>query len=49
LSYAPFTRMFGWKLQEHVKPLLENVLAEIRRSKYHAYHNIHIITARRPL
>lgn len=48
LSFAPFTRVNRWDLNEHVKPLVEAVRTQICNKKIHAYNNIHIWTARRP-
>lgn len=48
LSFAPFTRINRWDLNEHVKPLVEAVRREICNRKIHGYNNIHIWTARRP-
>ncbi|KAF2868712.1 methyltransferase LaeA [Massariosphaeria phaeospora] len=48
LSFAPFTRVYRWDLNDHVKPLVEAVRAQICNKKIHAYNNIHIWTARRP-
>lgn len=48
LSFAAFTRVNRWDLNEHVKPLVEAVRTQICNKKIHAYNNIHIWTARRP-
>ncbi|KAF2258450.1 methyltransferase LaeA [Lojkania enalia] len=48
LSFAAFTRVYRWDLNEHVKPLVESVRKQICNRKIHAYNNIHIWTARRP-
>jgi len=48
LTFAPLTRVYGWDLNAHVRPLLENVRRELCNRKIHAYNNIHIWTARRP-
>lgn len=48
LSLAPFTRIFKWQTS-HFEDLLKQVQKEICNSKIHAYHNMHIITARKPL
>jgi hypothetical protein len=49
LSLAAFTRVNRWHPDEHVRPLLKEVKKEIAKSKVHAYNNIHIWTARRPV
>ncbi|KAF2668219.1 LaeA-like protein [Microthyrium microscopicum] len=49
LSAAPFTRIFRWDFTEHVLPLCGRVKKEMTNHKVHAYNNIHIITARKPL
>ncbi|OCK90767.1 LaeA-like protein [Cenococcum geophilum 1.58] len=48
MSVAPFIRVNQWNLNQHVKPLIEAVRAQICNKKIHAYNNIHIWTARRP-
>ncbi|CAI6339500.1 unnamed protein product [Periconia digitata] len=48
LSFAPFTRVNRWDLNEHVKPLVETVRREVCNRKIHGYNNIHIWIARRP-
>ncbi|KAF2731559.1 LaeA-like protein [Polyplosphaeria fusca] len=48
LSFAPFTRVYNWDLNAHVKPLIEAARQQICNRKIHAYNNIHIWTARRP-
>jgi hypothetical protein len=40
LSLAPFTRIFGWEAEDHIKPLLREVSREISKSKIHAYNNM---------
>ncbi|KAF1988618.1 LaeA-like protein [Aulographum hederae CBS 113979] len=49
LSVAPLTRVNRWNAQQHVRPLLESAKREICSRKIHAYNNIHIWTARRPV
>ncbi|KAF1813886.1 LaeA-like protein, partial [Eremomyces bilateralis CBS 781.70] len=49
LSLAALTRINRWDADQHVRPLLSAVRAEINSRKIHAYNNIHIWTARRPL
>jgi len=49
LSLAAFTRVNRWNATEHVRPLLREVKREICSRKIHAYNNIHIWTARRPV
>ncbi|KAK8187599.1 LaeA-like protein [Phyllosticta capitalensis] len=48
LSLAPLTRIYRWDAVQHVKPLVEAAVRQIRTKKIHAYNNIHIWTARRP-
>ncbi|THV87360.1 methyltransferase LaeA [Aureobasidium pullulans] len=48
LSLGPFSRVFGWSKQE-IEGFLTGVRAEIRNRSIHAYTNIHVWTARRPL
>ena len=48
LSFAAFSRMNRWDVNNHVRPLTNAVRGEICNRKIHAYNNIHIWTARRP-
>ncbi|KAF2401850.1 LaeA-like protein [Trichodelitschia bisporula] len=49
LSLAPLTRVYRWDADQHIRPLLSQVKEEINKSKVHAYNNIHIWVARRPV
>ena len=40
MSVAPFTRVNRWNWNEHVKPLIEAVRAQICNKKIHAYNNM---------
>jgi hypothetical protein len=40
LSLAPLTRIYTWDVQNHIKPLLEAVRAQICSRKIHAYNNM---------
>jgi len=40
LSFAPFTRVNRWDLEQHVKPLISAVKAQICNKKFHAYNNM---------
>ncbi|KAE9989705.1 hypothetical protein EG327_002386 [Venturia inaequalis] len=49
LSLGPFTRVNRWNADDHVRPLVKEVKKEIASQKIHAYNNIHVWTARRPV
>jgi len=40
LSFAPLTRVYHWDLNQHVKPMLDQVRREICNRKIHAYNNM---------
>jgi hypothetical protein len=40
LSFAPLTRVYGWDLNAHVKPLMDQVRRDICNRKIHAYNNV---------
>ncbi|KAB2575618.1 Secondary metabolism regulator LAE1 [Lasiodiplodia theobromae] len=48
LSLAPLSRIYRWDAAQHIKPLVDQAIRQIRTKKIHAYNNIHIWTARRP-
>lgn len=40
MSLAPFTRVFRWHADEHVRPYIESVRRQICSKKIHAYNNM---------
>lgn len=40
LSLAPLTRIYRWDAVQHVKPLVEAAVRQIRTKKIHAYNNM---------
>jgi len=49
LSLGPLSRVNRWNPDEHIRPLIKEVKKEISKNKIHAYNNIHVWTARRPV
>jgi hypothetical protein len=40
LSLALFHRIFHWDVDQHIRPLIENVKSELAKPKIHAYNNM---------